>query len=431
VRVGSVAAGGITATEAEARLVAAGAGRPPDATTVGGGGLKGATSGREARLTLRWEERVWPIPLDALGLGANTDAAVSEALSIGRKGTLWNRTFTFLASMVHGYYVPLFPTLKEQSVIGRLAVLAKEIDQPSVDARYAEATDSYTEASPGRQVDVPNTLVAIQEAVRTGHHDLSLVVKTVEPRVGKDDLVQAREYQVARFVTPILVADEGRVQNINLAVQKIRSAVVMPGETFSFNQVVGPRDAEHGWAEAQELYQGEFILGFGGGICQVSSSLYNAALLAGLEIVQRHHHDRPLTYVDPGRDATVVYNQLDLQFRNTGDLPVWIGARVLPGTTQQVEVSIFGSKPREANTIRLEAADVSFIPPELTEIPDPTLAPNERKVIDEGYFGIKVTLFRIFHEGDAERREQISIDSYQPRAGKVRVGVPLDGAPKP
>ena len=163
--------------------------------------------------------------------------------------------------------------------------------------------------------------------------------------------------------------------------------MLQPGEVFSFNAVVGPRDAEHGWALASEIYQGEYVLGYGGGICQVTSTLYNAALLGGLEIVERYHHDRPLQYVGPGRDATVVWDQLDFRFRNSLERPGPPPRRGGAGRSAAGGGDAARRPSARPAPIRLEEEYVRFFPPDLVEVEDPSLPRGRRVVEDEGYFG--------------------------------------------
>jgi len=212
------------------------------------------------------------------------------------------------------------------------------------------------------------------------------------------------------------------MRNVALAAARIDGHVLQPGEVFSFNGVVGPRDAEHGWALANEIYQGEYVLGYGGGICQVTSTLYNAALLGGLQIEERYHHDRPLQYIGPGRDATVVWGQLDFRFRNSLDVPVRIGARVVPGDPPQVMVTLRSDRPRAGEPIRVEEEYVRFFPPDLVEVEDPGLPRGRRVVEDEGYFGVEVRIYRVMGLGPDARRELVSHDVYPPKPGRVRVG---------
>ncbi len=118
------------------------------------------------------------------------------------------------------------------------------------------------------------------------------------------------------FETPILDYSKGRITNIKLAIKKLNGCVIPSGETFSFNDTVGPRTMKRGFKKAVIFVDGEKVQELGGGICQVSSTIYNAVLDAGLEVVERHPHQLEVNYVPPDRDATVFYGRLDFKFRN-------------------------------------------------------------------------------------------------------------------
>jgi len=140
-------------------------------------------------------------------------------------------------------------------------------------------------------------------------------------------------------------------------------------------------------------------------------------------VKERYHHDRPLEYVEPGRDATVAWNLLDFRFANIFDIPVIVIAKLVPGTPQWIEVSLRGDRQPSALKIRLEEADVKYYPPEMIEVFDPALPTNVRKVEDEGYYGLEVKTYRVFDDAGRERRELVSHDRYKPKAGKVRIGI--------
>ncbi|MDR0405602.1 MAG: VanW family protein [Clostridiales bacterium] len=127
---------------------------------------------------------------------------------------------------------------------------------------------------------------------------------------------------LSAFSTTLLDKKKSRVKNITLAANAVNKAAVMPGETFSFNKTVGPRTAAKGYEKALVIMKKEKVLGYGGGICQVSTALYNAAKRAGLEIVERHEHNGEVGYVKLGDDATVTYDALDLKIKNTKEIPV-------------------------------------------------------------------------------------------------------------
>lgn len=372
---------------------------------------------------LTWEDREWRLSRQEVGVAPDLEKALSKALSLGREGGIWKRVWTFGGGVVHGYSISLEPAFREQVLTRQLEAIAREIHVPVRNAIYNTETNQITDHQAGRSLDVKASLEAVHKTILTGQNRIQLVVTAVEPEVKTEDLKKTQQYQIARFRTPILSADAGRVKNITMAVQKISGVVLQPGSVFSFNDVVGPRDATHGWAQAKELYQGEFVLGYGGGICQVSSTLYNSVLLGGLEVKERYHHDRPLQYIAPGRDATVAWQLLDFRFRNSFSVPIMLLSRVIEGSPKQIEVAIYASQSLPDGRVRIEDGDVRYFPPEMVEIMDPVLPENQRRVIDEGYFGIEIKIFRVFGEGGKERRELVSHDRYQPKAGKVKVGI--------
>jgi len=121
---------------------------------------------------------------------------------------------------------------------------------------------------------------------------------------------------LAAFKTVIHDNAENRLHNINLSVSAIDGTTLAPGDVFSFNAIVGERTPERGYRKAKVLIKGEYVEDYGGGVCQVSTTIYNAALTAGLEIIEHHTHDKPVNYVKAGKDAAVNYGSLDLKIKN-------------------------------------------------------------------------------------------------------------------
>lgn len=416
---------------------AAGGQPVPGSVVMGAGGsgslsgpidVAGATPARRPEgstpvLQLRALDRTWLLDWAEVGPEPDYQAAVREAMAIGRSGPMHQRVWAYVIGLVHGHYIPIQAPLPEEAIQERLDAIAREVAQAPVDAAYDFPTDTLTPDKDGQELDQAASMDAVRRAILLDQPAVDLVVRPVAATVQAKDLRSARRYQIARFTTPILSADPGRVHNISMAVRKIGGVMLQPGQVFSFNEIVGPRDKESGWAQAKEIYQGEFVLGYGGGICQVSSTLYNSILLAGLEVKERYHHDRPLEYVRPGRDATVAWKVLDFRFRNSLDMPVLLGAKILPGQPQRIEVTLHAPKPASTGAIRVEEADVKYLPPDMVEILDERLPEGERDVVDEGHYGIDIKIFRVFGEGAQQRRELVSHDLYQPKPGKVRVGV--------
>jgi vancomycin resistance protein YoaR len=158
--------------------------------------------------------------------------------------------------------------------------------------------------------------------------NLEIPMLSVYPKVDSELLGNIRSNRIGSYVTSFNLSNKKRTNNIKLAVNAINNYVIFPGETFSFNQVVGKRTAAKGYLKAKVIVRGEFSEDIGGGICQVSSTLFNAVDSAGLKIVQRFSHSRKVPYIPPGRDATVSWYGPDFSFKNKYNQPVLIQARV-------------------------------------------------------------------------------------------------------
>jgi vancomycin resistance protein YoaR len=158
---------------------------------------------------------------------------------------------------------------------------------------------------------------------------LEIPMLTVYPKVDSELLSNIRSLRIGRYVTSFNSHNKNRSTNIELAAKAINNHVVFPGEVFSFNKVVGKRTDARGYLRAKVIVRGEYAEDIGGGICQVSSTLFNAVDNAGLKIVERFSHSRSVPYIPPGRDATVSWYGPDFVFKNNYYQPVLIQARTL------------------------------------------------------------------------------------------------------
>lgn len=212
------------------------------------------------------------------------------------------------------------------------------------------------------------------------------------------------EVCLASYTSPLQDRVNSQKANAYLALEKIDGAMIGPGKEFSFNATVGTWSRDAGYKKAPVSFNGQLVWTYGGGVCQTSSTLYNAALLSGMEIVERHKHRFAPGYVPPGRDAAVAYSNIDLKFRNPYSWPVVIRAREENG---RLVCEFFGKeKPKTCVEIVQE----------LREVYNPrTLIGGEnssRSVMNPGKAGFSVATFRIFREGTQKRTELLSEDSY-------------------
>ena len=164
-------------------------------------------------------------------------------------------------------------------------------------------------------------------------------VDTADTDLAAIGLVQNSE-QLGTFSTSFKPGEEGRDTNIKLACDSINQKVVQPGEEFSFNKTVGPTTEKNGYKLAMIYVNGKKDQGFGGGVCQVSTTLYNAADAAGMTIVERHDHSLPVTYVEAGKEAATSYGVKDFRFINELSYPVQIESHVVDG---KITVSIYAA----------------------------------------------------------------------------------------
>ncbi|KAB8138134.1 hypothetical protein F9U64_06200 [Gracilibacillus oryzae] len=182
---------------------------------------------------------------------------------------------------------------------------------------------------------------------------IEIPVMEVFPNVDSELLANIRTQQIGHYTTYFNKNNEERSHNIFLSSEAINNHVVFPGKTFSFNKVVGKRTAEKGYLPAPEIVKGELTEGIGGGICQVSSTLYNAVDRAGVQMVERYSHSKRVPYVPPGRDATVSWYGPDFTFKNNLNQPILIRSEVKGG---KVDIAIYSSDQIEYTPREVPAA---------------------------------------------------------------------------
>lgn len=223
--------------------------------------------------------------------------------------------------------------------------------------------------------------------------------------------------KVAEFSTKFNKALKERTQNIRLAAEKINGYIIAPGEVFSFNDAVGERTGEKGYKAAPIFFRNETVPGIGGGVCQLSSTIYNLALITGMEIIERSNHSLPVTYVPLGRDATVNYNHIDLKFRNNTGNYILLYTEINDDT---LTVKFYGEKKRE-DSIKFYSEVVRKIPPTLTIKKDINLEKGKTR-FKEGSPGYLVRVWKVNSVNGREEKKIVSEDIYNPVPSVLYVG---------
>ncbi|MGE5575673.1 MAG: VanW family protein [Syntrophothermus sp.] len=229
--------------------------------------------------------------------------------------------------------------LTQKQTHERLSRIAESKRRPALSARFDERTWEIIPGKPGFTPNVAATLRRVM-AAKPGEK-VRLAANRVEPGVTEEEL-QSRIRTIGRYTTTIKEDKPDRLENIRITVRDLNYTIVRPGEIFSFNQVVGMPTRAKGYKPGVVFEDdGTTKIELGGGMCQVSSTLYNAVLEARFPVVERHRHSKPVSYVPPGRDATV-YDDKDFRFRNNRANPVMIRGRVADG---QVSIVILERRP--------------------------------------------------------------------------------------
>ena len=262
---------------------------------------------------------------------------------------------------------------------------------------------------------------AARELLKEDKEEYVIKLKITEPEITLEEIgTEAFPDQLSTFTTRYDVSDVDRSTNLRLASEKINGTVLAPGETFSYNKTVGARTVAAGYKNAKVYESGKVVDGIGGGICQVSSTLYNAALLANLEIVERRNHQFVTSYVGAGRDATVVYGQTDFKFKNTRKYPIRIVVTTNAGI---LKISIFGIKEENEYTFKFNTKTVSSIPYTTQYIEDSSLPAGTEKVEQKGANGlITETYITKMLDGKVVSTELLSRDTYSAMTRIIRRG---------
>ena len=281
---------------------------------------------------------------------------------------------------------------------------------------YKEPKDAYYETNPftiypevdGIDFDIEAARNLIKQENKE-EYQIELIITKAEHTTA-DIGAEAFPDVLADFATKYEASNKNRTTNLALAVNKINGVVLMPGEEFSYNKVVGERTIEAGYKEAKIYSNGQVIDGLGGGICQVSSTLYNSVLLSNLEITERHNHQFTTSYVAAGRDATVAWGAKDFKFVNNRKYPIKIEASVKNGICK---ISIYGVKEEIEYNVDIEVEQISVKPYSTKYEENPDLDVGVEKIKQNGTNGRVTATYKVLsRNGMIVSRTLLSKDNY-------------------
>ncbi len=315
--------------------------------------------------------------------------------------------------------------LDAEKAVEVLAQIAARIDQPARDARVNTDDGTITPDQEGRKLDVWATLDALDAGLRSGAEEIEVVVLRTAARRTDEELEGARfDTLLGSFQTPYNGMARDRTHNLRVAARKVDGLVLMPGETFDFNDHVGERSLANGFKPATVIAGGELVDGVGGGACQITGTLHAAVFFAGLEIRERHPHSRPSSYIKLGLDAAVSYPNLSFSFRNDRDFPIYVRLKVSGGWTQ---AELWGAS--RTDEVKFMRRIDEVLPFEERETQDSNLPAGVRVLSQRGVPGFVVSRWRLRRDVHTNiTTREMSSDRYPPTTQIWRVGT---GGPKP
>ena len=376
-----------------------------------------------------------------MNASSNLNAVIEQALTGG-------------ANQV--YYTTI--SIDEEALASRINEINQTSSQPPVEPAvvldFTKSEPQYTEGQAGYGLDVDSTVALVRAAVESGQLQttLSPVLTTIEPTETLAD-VKAHTAEIGRYTTTYdfkgtaedteqqrTVMIPNRAFNIEKSVDLINGSVVLPGKTWSFNTVVGDRNEKNGWKEANGIFGGDTLtLQYGGGVCQVSTTLYNALLQAyPYFTIDREEHSIPSTYVDKGLDATVDTGHIDFTFTNNSDYKVYIYAYVsenkyAKSRKRDLTVVIYGEALPEGTEYKTRTVLVSEEPPGEDIITESSkLFVGEENILTEPRSKFVVDVY-IDHYVNGEKVEEIFLheDVYKGNPRRVQVGTKPTPSPEP
>lgn len=323
---------------------------------------------QDAMFTLEAVSGSIEVSAEDMGVFCTDDSVVAEAMEVCKGGSLIKR-YTDKKDLEHGELIFDIPLDVDKFAVATLLEEHSDtLNQKAVDNGLVRENGSFrfVEGKQGVEVNVAESVESISSYIKNqwdgSDTALELVAEVAEPKGSREELSKITDV-LGSYTTNYSTSAAGRCTNISVAAEKINGTLLYPGEEFSVYAAIGPLEASNGYELAGAYENGQTVESYGGGVCQVSSTLYNAVILAELEITQRSNHSMIVTYVKPSMDAAIAGDYKDLRFINNLDAPIYIEGYTVG---KDLYFNIYGEETRPANR------EISFISEVISQEDPPT-----------------------------------------------------------
>lgn len=364
-------------------------------------------------IRFRHGDKVFEATFAEVGVSVDIATMLERAQAVGHTGSILQRLAELQRARRGALRLPLAWTVNRDRAREKLATYAAEIARDPVNARIDLAAHTRIPDEPGRAIDLDASVGEIERAAHEDDEIVEILTRRVPAKVTLEGLTRVQiekvvSVQETTFVT--FGSGAGRSVNIRNAAGRLDGTVLEEGQVFSFNDVVGPRTHERGFALAPEIVGDEMQPGYGGGTCQVSSTLHIAAVFGALQIVERLAHSRPSSYTQMGLDATVSYPTADLKIRNSLPFPILIRAYFPKATTLRVEI-LGGDPIARVDYLYGVSKSEDF---ERRVTVKSTIEAGQRVLHQKGIRGFDVTSIVRTHYLDGRNDERLYYSGYRP-----------------
>ena len=382
------------------------------------------------KLSLSVGEETVELTLADIGLSVKeVDKLVEEAVSYGKKGSVWKRSHELRKLKKEKRFIEPIFSIDKATTEAMIVEKAIPLEKAPVDATITNENGTLvlTDEESGQTIDVKASLDKIEKYLNEKWKQKEAVIKLEEieavPKIKRADLEGITD-ELGSYSTE--AGSGNRVTNLQRAAELLNGTIIMPGEEFSVEQATLPYSEENGYVDGGAYENGEVVQSIAGGICQVSTTLYNAVLYAELEVTLRSPHSIIVTYVDPSRDAAIAEGIKDFKFKNNYDTPIYLEGYI--DANNQLAFHIYGKDTRE------EGRSVEF--------ESETLEKKEhtKKYVEEaeqaiGYMETEGTAINgrtarlwkvVYQNGEEVSRDVINNSTYNPTALKIKVGTASD-----
>lgn len=375
------------------------------------------------RIDIKTPSKTYSIDYTKLNARFNIDKTVEDAFRYGKNLDTLDKYKTI--NKKQGKEFKLVFDYDSKSVKDTIAIMEKEINLKPQNAKLQMVSSGVFKVMPDKKGakllsdKLEKDILAQINGQLTGDSVIEASVEEMKAAVTEDKLSSV-DSKIGFYSSDFTTSIPQRCSNIELATQSINGTLLMPGETFSFNDTVGERTAARGYQEAGVIIGNKVESGLGGGICQVSGTLYNAMLRANVKATERTHHTIPSSYVPKGCDATVDYGNIDYKFTNTLSYPIYIEGYV---QNKNLYFNIYSNSSLTKRTYEVYNDIYETLQPKVIEKQDPNMFEGDTAIEQQPYVGYRVKVYRkTIENGAVVNTELISTDFYKPVDGITKRG---------